>query len=107
MEGSIKLFQLVQKIHQIIGLGPRQLYGNRRSITVRRTIILFGNAVYILPTIAYLLFEAELMFDYGMASFVCASGSNSTVVYLLFIWRFELFSKFIESCEKFISTSKH
>lgn len=89
-----------------MGIFPPQADETRRSIIERRTILLFGNAMVVLPTIAYLVFDAQSMFEYGMGFFITLTGTNTVVVYLLFIWQAENTINFIESCQQFIAKSK-
>lgn len=108
MAGSIKFFQTFQKVQQFLGICSSVPGEKRRifSITSKRAIVLVGNTVYLLPAVAYIAFEAKSIFDYGMAGFQSIVAITSSAVYLLFIWKLENSSKYIECCERFISKSK-
>lgn len=100
MAGPVKSFQSFQKFHQIIGLNPS------RSFFARRTLFLIGEAVLMVPSCAYLLFEAKSMFAYGYGFFVVSCTFVSFAIYLIYVWQLENILKYIESCDEFIAKSK-
>lgn len=106
MSDSVKAFQYIQKFHQIIGIFPFDSNEKQSSINLRKAIFLFGNVQFVLPMIAYLVLEAELMFDYGIEFYFVISTVNCIAVYVLFIWQRENTFKFIETCKRFIVKSK-
>lgn len=106
MVDSVKAFRFFKKCLQIIGILPAPQDGKRRSINLRETIILFGNTLAVLPTVAYLVLEGESIFDYGMGLCMSVCLINGAVVHFLLIWKSERIFKFIESCEEFITNSE-
>lgn len=106
MVGLVKSFQFFQKCQSCIGITPFHPDETRRSIIAKRTILLFGNAVFVIPTAAYLVFAAQTMFEYGMAVFISITVQNSVALYLLLIWQSENTLKFFETCEEFTAKSK-
>lgn len=57
-------------------------------------------------TVAFLMFEANSMFDYGYTFFVLVTIITAIGVYLIFIWQSENELGFIENCEEFVEKSK-
>lgn len=55
---------------------------------------------------AFLAFEAESMFSYGLAFYVLIAMINGIVIYLSFIFQIENTLKYIGTCEEFIAKSK-
>lgn len=104
---SIKLFQFVRKFDQIFG-HPCQLNQKKQcsSNSSAKTIFVISCAQYMFATFAFLVFEAETMFDYGFVFFALVTIANSFAVYLIFVWQSENTLILIENCERFIGKSK-
>lgn len=107
MGGSIELFQLFQICQKFLGICPFQADQKPHSIIVKRIIFLFGNAQFLASVTMHIIFEAELMFDFGLSTFQIICSVNGIVVYSLFLWQLENTLQFIENCEKFIEKSKY
>lgn len=107
MDGSVKLFQFIQKFHQTLGIYPPQLKQQPYQINSINKIFLVCLVQMIITTTAFLMFEAESMFSYGLAFFVLIAMINGVVIYLTFIWQFENTVKYIGNCEEFIVKSKY
>lgn len=103
MASSVKLFQLFEKIHQIIGIHPNQ---NQHSPVLRKTIILIGHAQLILATALFSRYETNSMYDYGFGFFILDVLISSIAIYSLLIWQRENTVKFVEGCEEFVAQSK-
>lgn len=69
-------------------------------------IFLICCAQTIFTTAAFVVFEAESMFDYGFSFYVLIAMINITTIYLIFIGQLGNTLKFIEQCERFIEKSK-
>lgn len=109
MSGSIQLFQFVRKFHQTIGIRLSQSNQNQKqsSIISARAIIFFiCTAQLILTTVAYLVFEAKSMLEFGFTFYMVITEVNCVVIYAIFIWQSKNTSKFIENCEVFIEKSE-
>lgn len=106
MAGSIKIFQFIQNFHGVIGISPAQSFEQQRSINSRNAIFLVSCAQEMFAIVAFLIFEAQTMFDYGFGFFGGMSLLLSIVVYVIFIRQSENTFKFIENCEAFIEKSK-
>lgn len=101
MANSFKLLRLYQKIHAAIGINPSN--SNRTSFNV----LLISAAQVGLTTVAFLLFEANSMFDYGFGFCFFVTIINVIIIYLSFAWQSENTSNFIANCEKFTEKSKY
>lgn len=101
MASSIKLFEFVQKIHQAIGIYPSS------SDNLRSKIVKICAAQAVLTVLAYLLFEAQSMSDYGYGFCILISMIMANIVYLLFLWQSKKTSIFFANCEKFIEKSEY
>lgn len=106
MDSPLKLFQVVKTILRIIGIYSSEPNPKQCSVNARNTIFLICNAQITFTTFAFLLFEADSLFDYGFGFFASISLINCTVIYLLFMGRYENTMNFIETCEKFVEKSK-
>lgn len=106
MAGLVKSFQFFQKYQQIIGIHSSQAKRMQYAIISKRVIFLAASAMYMFPTVAYLVFDTESIFDYGMAFLTTSSTTNSVVVYLIFVWKLENILAFIDICDAFITKSK-
>lgn len=106
MTGSIKLFQHIQKFHQIVGIHSSQSNQKQWSAILGKTIFLISSAQLTFTIVAFLLFDAKSMFDYGLAFYILIALINNTGNYLFFIWRSENTFKFIENCVGFIEKRK-
>lgn len=106
MAGSIKIFRFIQKFHGIIGIYPPQPFEQQRSINTRNTMFLISCVKTMFTTVAFLIFEAQSMFDYGFAFLLSICVCHSTVIYALFIRRSENTFKCIATYEAFIEKSK-
>lgn len=104
MAGSIRFLQFVQKFYQIIGVGRNQAPHSTRST---QKFFLIGSAQSMFTTAAFLMYEATSIFNYGYAFYILISIINSATIYVVFIWRSENTSKFIENCERFIEKSEY
>lgn len=106
MAGSIKIFQLFRKCHQTIGIHPPQPNQKQPLINWIKWIFVILQSQFLFAMVAFLVFDAESMFDYGLAFFLLISIMNTIVVSLIFIWQTENTEKFIKNCEEFIAESK-
>lgn len=104
---SLKIFQFIQKFQKIIGIHPIKSNRWHRSNIFRRAFFLIANAQFVLPTIAYLVFEGDTMFQFGMGVFISISSVTSVTIYFLFVWQLENMLKFIGICEEFIKKSTY
>lgn len=106
MAYSVKLFQFFQKFQQIIGLYPPQPNQREILIIAKRALFLIWFPQPILSLVAYFVYEAESMFEFGFAIYTLLTLLNSVAIYLLFIWQLKNTLEFIANCEGFIAKSK-
>lgn len=103
----IKLFESTQKNFQAIGIYPTSQFNHNHSrINSKIWAFLLCLTQFFISTVAYLMFEANSMFDYGMAFFTCTATVFAFISYLILFWQIENILKYIESCERFIEKSK-
>lgn len=102
MTTSIKLFQFFQKFYEIIGIHSAQA-----NFKLSKTTCLIFLQMFTVTTVAYLVFDAKSMLDYGFGFFSLIYSINFNVMYLIFIWEFENTTKFIARCEEFIAKSEY
>lgn len=103
MTSSVKLFQFFQNIHQTIGICESQPNQQR---WLKKLIYRIGLVSFVFSSFAFLIFEARSLFDYGFGSFSLITVVNSSILYVLFIWKSENILKSIGKCEEFIEKSK-
>lgn len=106
MAGSIKLFQFLQKCYQTIGIHPSQRNHKPLLINCTKWIFVICQTQLLFSTVAFFVFEAESMFEYGFGFFALIAIINGIVIYLILIWQSENIVEFIENCEDFIVESK-
>lgn len=106
MAGSIKLFQFYQECHQIIGIHPSQSNQRQSTSNWKNTVTLIAFGLMMPTTAAFIIFDAESMFQYGSAFFLLICIIAFGIFYLIFIQSREITYKFIVTCEKFIEKSK-
>lgn len=102
MAGSVGFSQHFQKVHKFIGIFQKE----SKSIDTKSIICGMCSVQFLLTTLAFIVFEANSMFDYGFGFFVLILIIEAVVIYLLFIWQSANTLHFIDNCEKFIEKSK-
>lgn len=119
MAGSIKFLHFIQKFHRIIGIRlsqPEQkivfALFKRKCVTIsissfKIIIFLIFCTQILFTTVAFLLFDAKSMFDYGLALFIFISTICGIAIYVIFVWQSKNTLKFIENCESFIEKSEY
>lgn len=101
--GKIKLFRFIQTTYQTVGIIPPQ----PNSINTKKWYFLLGLVQFFISTVAYLLFEANSIIEYGMVFYTCTTALFSFVVYLVLHWQMKNTLNFIESCDRFIEKSEY
>lgn len=107
MAGSIKLFEFNQKHYRAIGIYPTQSNQKHSSFNSKNSIFLFCFIQFCISMTAFIIFEANNMLDYAIASFGLVTTTIIMAIYLLTLWQKENTVKFIENCEAFIEKSKN
>lgn len=103
---AIKLFGFIKKTYENIGIFRPQLSQNNKLINFKTGLILVGEAQFFTSAVAYLLFEANSIVEYGMVFFTCTSTCLSITKYLLLSWQMTNIFNYIGNCEQFIEKSE-
>lgn len=90
-----------------MGIKPTDANQKQSSVNWKFTIFLSFLLHQWFTAIAFLVFEAESMFDYGLAFYIFLSITNSTVISLLFLFEKENTFEFIKNCERFIEKREY
>lgn len=107
MARSIKLFEKIQKICQMIGLyqAPSQLNQNDSS-NCKKFIVIMSLAFLLIATIAFMLYEAQTIEDY-VAGFLTSTLAITILAYfLIFAVEIKNIIMLIGKFEDFIEMSK-
>ena len=101
MDSSLKLFQLVQKFYQTMGIYP--------SLTLnwKNLIFLLAMILQLIGLFAFFLFESTIISERGMVFFGITTNFYSLSDYSITLWRIPEILKLIELCEKFIEKSMY
>ena len=102
---KIKLFKFNQKLYQEIGAFPPAPDQNHSSVNSKKWFFLLALTYFLIPLFAYVVFEANSMFEYGFLFVICSSIILNILFYLMIIWQTENILSFIENCENFIEKS--
>lgn len=101
MDGSVKLFRLVQKYYQTMGIYPSQ------TINWRNVIFLFAIFAQFMAISGFFLLQATSIPEYGSSFMGISSSLYSIVTFLLTLWRIPEILKLIQLCENFIEKSTY
>lgn len=103
---SINLFQFNQKFCEIIGVKLPEANPNGHIFNLINLGVVISLTVFIMPTAAYLLYDANSMAEYGIVFYILICGIEGMVVYFITIWEIDEILEFIENCEEFIEKSE-
>lgn len=99
MDGSVQLFQLVQKFYQTMGISSSQ------TINWRNSSFLLAMFLQSISLFAFLLFEAKSILERGLLVFIIITDIYSISDFSITLWRRPEILKLIKLCEKFIEKS--
>lgn len=105
MAGSIKLFQFNKRFCQTIGIFVPQTDYDRSIKTSKNVIFVVCVVQFALASIAFLLYDAKSMGEFGEIFFMVICSIEAMCSYFINVWNFEDILKFIENCEAFIEKS--
>lgn len=97
---KIKLFQLVQKFYQTMGINSSNAL-NWRNLFFSLTILL-----HFFGLIGFFLFKSTSISEYGSCFFGCIADLYALIDFKLTQWRMPQIFKLIGMCESFIEKSK-
>lgn len=100
---KIKLFKFIQKTYHGIGIFSPKSNQIPSSINSKNWLNLFCHMEFLISSIAYLLFEANSMIEYGLAFYICTTVLTSLIFYLIPLGESENILNFIQNCEQFIN----
>lgn len=98
---TMKLFQQVRKIFQVLGIHPIQ-HGENTRINVRNMLIAGSMGSGGVLTAAYCLFQAKTVKEYGDSFYAAVTDFLTTMYFLTLFWKMEKLVKLIEKYEEFI-----
>lgn len=103
---KIELFKSIRKIYKFIGIFPAESNPNGSILNASNWLHLCCVSMSFLTTVAYLLFEATGMTEYGVAFFVSISILLAIIKYLIICWQMQNILSYIGNCEQFIEKSE-
>lgn len=103
---STKLFQFNQKYGQMIGIELSQPSKNRYAFNSTQLFLLISSTQFAMALLAFLVYDAETMAEYGITFVALITIIQAMVTYLNNISKLEYTLKFIENCQHFIENRK-
>lgn len=104
---SIKLFQFSQKYCETFGIQLPVKSNEKRCIfKAIRWILDIFLLIFWVTSLAFMVYDAKSMVEYGMTLFTMITITLALVIYLITIWQIEEILKFVETCESFINKRK-
>lgn len=104
---SIELFQFIQNFFCAIGIHrpePKQIDGHFFNST--NWIFILSGTPMLLSSLAFFVYQAKTAFDFGLSFYYSSCLIFGGIFYIIYIWKVENISKFIENCETFIEQRK-
>lgn len=99
------LFKSLRKRWQTMGIippSPNQIH----SFNQKNLFFLLSLTMITISTIAFLIFQAKTLIEYGSCMFLSFADLSSLADVLISIWRIPIIFKMIEMCERFIEISE-
>lgn len=103
---SIELFQFNQKYCQTIGIHMAQTKKDRHTVNSIRLVFSVVLLLYSMASVAYVVYDAETISDYGACFFVLIAVAETVTMYLVTISKWKDILIFTENCERFIEKRK-
>lgn len=104
--GSIKLFQFTQNYCKAIGIRAQRSNRNCGTLNSKNWIFVVCSTQYGIATVAYLLYDAKSMCDYGVIFYTVFSIVLGFLTYFATVWKRKDIQQFTENCEAFIEKRK-
>lgn len=105
MARPLKLFRIVQKSYQMIGIFPRQpnqIY----PLNSTNVLYLYTMVQFIIVSSVYFLFKAERLDEFGLSFYVTLTATSILFYYVTNIHQIGNILKLIEKFEEFIGNSE-
>lgn len=107
MAGKIKLFESVQKHNRSMGVYLHSNNDNfERSLNVKNIIFVSVFIQMIFCMVAYVIYEAKTVFEYGGCFFGEATAVTTVSYYLIQVWQIRNIMQLIEKFEDMIEESE-
>lgn len=103
---TMELFKFLKSTYTRIGILPAESNQNTNPINWKNCFFLLCEGQFFISSVTFLLFEANSMIEYGMASFMCLTTLLCTILYWILFWQMKHISKFIENFERFTEQSE-
>lgn len=102
---KLKLFQSVKKFQQIQGICPPSPH-QRTPFNGRNLFILFCFAQMFLSATAFILFEAQSMYEFGLTLYASLTELQTFTCFICILCKITKYFELIENMENFIAKSK-
>lgn len=79
---TIRLFVCVRRFYQIMGIDPSQ-WNSKWLLNRKIAFVVYLQMQMFISTMAFGLYEAQTLFEYGCCTFVCNSEVGCTIAYIL------------------------
>lgn len=89
---------------QLASIGPKQIDGHFFNST--NWIFILSGTPMLLSSLAFFVYQAKTAFDFGLSFYYSSCLIFGGIFYIIYIWKVENISKFIENCETFIEQRK-
>lgn len=107
MAGALKLFQFLQRYWETIGICQSQLNQKQNLIYLIKTCVIIGSIQSICSLTAFLVFEANSIFEFGFGFYVVNVTIAGFAFYIIAIGQLSDTLEFVGNCERFIEKSKY
>lgn len=97
----MKLFQVIQKNFEVLGISPNQRSTNGKLVA---TSLIYG--LSITSSAVFLFFEAESFLEYTSNIYITTAIGVICTYFIIWLIKLEKFFKFIENLESFFGKSK-
>lgn len=91
----------------MVGICPPQNQNERLSFNMRNVCILFCYAQVCFPVLAFFLFKANTVVDYGSSFFTFITMFAVAVWFLVIMWQIKNILSLIDDFDQFIENSKY
>lgn len=105
MAKSVELFKFLQKSYQTIGFYPSQTGQIGCSFNLKNLFILLSILQLFLSSLAFFLFEAHSLFDYGTSFYTSITNLFSLIILAIILWKMTDILMLIEKFEEYIEKS--
>lgn len=105
MAGSVKLFQHLETVFQSLAVLPSGR-SHKQAIFWKRSFYFLSMILYVIGSLAFLMFEAELISEYCDAFYLFSTESATTCYLIIYIRTMPDISAFLDKLNIFFQESK-